>query len=103
AGEALQSRRRFGVVVQLDGDEEGATELGLRAEKAGVEELPDRPQVADVVLDRGAGQGDAVVGPEGASGPGLFRLGVLDVLRLVEDDARPGDLLEQRAVTVQQG
>ena len=36
--------------------------FGAGAEQAGVEELHDGPEVADVVLDRRAGQGDAEAG-----------------------------------------
>ena len=50
-------------LLRLDRHEEVAPELGLAAQQAGVEELHDRPQVADVVLDRRAGQRDAPVAP----------------------------------------
>ncbi len=80
-----------------------ALEVGLGAEEAGVEELHDRPQVADVVFDRGAGEGDAVVARQRACGLRLLRFGVLDVLRLVEDDAGPVYFLENVEVAVEQG
>ena len=103
AGQALEAgRRRRGPARPGSGTKKRRAEFGLRAQQAGVEELHDRPQVADVVLDRRAGQGDAVVGREGPRRLGLLGLGVLDVLGLVQDHARPVDLLEELEVAVQQ-
>ena len=70
-----------------------ARELGderrPRADEAGVGEVEDRPQVAEAVLDRRAGEREAAAGRDAAQ---LLRglVGrVLDGLRLVEDDAVP--------------
>ena len=58
----------------LNRDEEAPPEFGLCAEKAGVEEVHDRPELADVVLDRRAGQGDAVTGRSASARPALARV-----------------------------
>jgi hypothetical protein len=68
--------------------------VGLGAEKTGIEKFHDRPQIADVIFDRCAGQRDAIIAFERASGPRLLGFGVLDVLRLIENYARPVDLFE---------
>ncbi len=74
----------------------------MAAEQARVEELHDRPQVADRILHRRAGEGEAIVGSERTRGPGLLGLGVLDVLRLVEDHCGPGHAAQMLEVAVQQ-
>ena len=61
-GGLLQPCRCFVIPVGLDGIEVPALELRLGAQQAGVQELHDGPQVADVVFDRRAREGDAVVG-----------------------------------------
>jgi hypothetical protein len=63
-----------------------AAEGQLVAEEPGGEKVEDRPQLAQVVLDRRAGEAEAVRGIdllERAAGLGP---GVLDGLRLVEDE-----------------
>jgi len=55
-----------------------------------------------VVLDRRSGERHAIAALQRARGAGLFALGVLDVLRFVEHDAAPADLLEEREITMQQ-
>ena len=64
-------------------------ELPGRAEQTGIDEVEDRPQVAEPVLDRRAGQGDARAGLERLDGAGLLGRRVLDRLGLVEDDEPP--------------
>ena len=67
-------------------------ERGPRADEPGVGEVEDRPQVAEAVLDRRAGEGEPGAGRDAAQ---LLRglVGrVLDGLGLVEDDAVPGQL-----------
>ena len=59
-------------------------EPGAGAQHAGVEELEDRPQVAQVVLDRGAGEGQAVVGLQQTCRFRTLAGGVLNGLRFVE-------------------
>jgi len=56
---------------------------------------------ADVILDRRSGQRDAVAAAQSARRLRLLRLGVLDVLGLVENDAAPVHFLQRLAVAVQ--
>ena len=60
-------------------------EDGVGAEHARVEELEDRPELAQVVLDRRAAHRQAILAAEQAGGLGGLAVGVLDRLRLVED------------------
>ena len=66
------------------------------AEHAGVEELEEAPQLAQVVLDRRAAEREAMVGLEQAGGLGGLGGGVLDRLRFVEDDVVEGVSLQAR-------
>ena len=75
----------------------------MGAEEAGIEKLHERPEIADVIFHGCAGEGDAIIGRDGAGRAGLFRLGVLDVLGLVENNAGPRYFLEQLKIAVQQG
>ena len=61
------------------------------AEQAGRRPVEDRPELGQVVLDRGAGEGDPGRGRDRAQRAGRGGAGVLDVLRLVGDDQPPGD------------
>ena len=64
------------------------------ADEAGVGEVEDRPQVAEAVLDRGAGEGEPGAGVDAAQHlRGLVGV-VLDGLGLVEHEAVPVVLLE---------
>ena len=81
-----------GPVVLRLGDE--MLEDRAAAQHARVEELEDRPQIAQVVLDRRAAQGQAILGREQPAGLGDLRAGVLDRLRLVQDDVIEVDVLE---------
>ena len=96
-GERPQMGRRLLVAEPLDGDHEALPERRRRPEQARVQHLHDRPQLAEVVLDRGAGQGDPARREQRADGFGLLGLGVLHVLGLVEDDAPPRHLGQQRS------
>ena len=93
-------RRRVG--RGLNRHEEIALELRLGAEQARMKELHHRPQVADVVLDRGAGKRDAIAAFERARRARLLALGILDILRLVQNDPRPRELGQRREVAMQQ-
>ena len=70
-----------------------AAELGderrSRADETGVGEVEDRPQVADAVLDRRAGQRQPCAGGDPAQRLRGFARRVLDRLRLVEHHRRP--------------
>ena len=76
-------QRRLALARQL-GDERGPG-----ADEAGVGEVEDRPQVAEAVLDRRAGEGEADAGRDAAQLLGRLVGRVLDGLGLVEDDAGP--------------
>ena len=82
-------QRLVGVVGPLGHPLREGRELLGRAEQAGVDEIEDRPQVKEAVLDGGAGEGDPRASLELL---GRFRLlggRVLDGLRLVEHDQVP--------------
>jgi len=55
-----------------------------------------------VVFDRRAGQRDPEVGLQRACRLGLARVGIFDVLRLVEHDAGPADFTQIGVVAVEQ-
>jgi len=59
-GQPAQPRRGLGVLVAFDGQGEFVAEAALRAEQAGIEELHHRPQLQEPVLDRRAGERDAI-------------------------------------------
>ena len=99
-GGFLEASRRCSVPVALDGLEVVALELGLGTQEAGVQELHDGPEVADMVLHRRAGEGYPVIGPESLGGPGLLGRRVLDVLGLIQDGRPPGYGAEQVPVPV---
>jgi hypothetical protein len=63
-------------------------------QQSGLREGEQRPQVPEVVLDRGAGDCQAMLRLQGSRGTGGLRVRVLDGLRLIEDDAVP-ELLPQ--------
>ena len=68
---------------------------GLRgAEQTRIDEIEYRPQVAQIVFDRRAGEDDARLGLQGFDGPGLFGVGVLDRLGFVENHEAPGRLAD---------
>ena len=75
-------------------------EDGAGAEHAGVQELEERPELAEVVLDRRAAERQAVPAAEQAGGLGRLAVGVLDRLRLVEDDVVELDLARSSAMSV---
>ena len=61
-----------------------------RAEQSRGRPVEERPQLGEVVLHGGAGEGDARGGRDGAQRLGGRGVRVLDVLRLVGDDHAPG-------------
>ena len=67
AHEAHEPLGGLGVPVPLDGHGDVAAERLERAEQAGRRPVEDRPQLAEAVLDRRAGEGDR------GSGPGCAR------------------------------
>src|SRR6185369_235836 len=92
-GQVLVARRPAAVVKQV----EVAVEAEERAEDRRIEELDDRVDLVDAVLDRRAGQDEGVGAREALDGLGGLALPVLDPLCLVEDDdvrsETPHDLL----------
>ena len=89
--EALRDLR---VDARLDGCGPHPAEGLAAPEQAGDGPVEDRPELGEVVLDRGAGQGHARAGSDGAQAAGGGGAGVLDVLGLVGDDQPPGHLAE---------
>ena len=72
--------------VLADGARERRVEILPRAEEAGIEEFLQRPEVGRAVLERRARERDLHGDLQRAGGAGGARVGVLDRLRLVEDE-----------------
>ncbi len=68
---------------------DAAAEFRRGAEQAGIEEIVERPQVAEAVFDRRAAERDARSGAETLDRAGLPRAGIFDRLRFVENDEPP--------------
>ena len=81
----------LGVARNLFGD---ILENRRRAEHARIEELQQRPELAQVVLHRRAGHRQAMVGLQQPAGLRPLRVGVLDRLRFVEDGVVEAEVLE---------
>src|SRR5690606_23478689 len=64
-------------------------EATLAAEEAGEDEIDDAEELAEVVLERRAGERDREVARQRSDGVGALRGDVLHVLRLVDHDRRP--------------
>ena len=82
--DAVQRPQRGLAVARHLGDERRP-----RADEAGVGEVEDRPQVAEPVLDRRAGEREAGAGGDAAQLLRRLARRVLDRLRLVEHDPCP--------------
>ena len=67
-------------------------EMILVTEVVGLHEINDAPEVEHSVLDRGAGQGQLVVGLELLNRLSHLRAGVLDELRLIKHNGTKGEL-----------
>ena len=91
----LPQRREGAVGPRGEALREGR-ELLRGAEQAGVHEVEERPQVGEAVLDGRAGEGDPRPAGELLGRPRLAGAGVLDGLRLVEDDEVATRRLEPR-------
>src|SRR5690606_22014586 len=74
------------VAVPLDGPRVARAEVLRRAQEAGADDVKEAVELAEVVLERGAGERDACVGVDALRGPRAAGPGVLDRLRLVEDE-----------------
>jgi hypothetical protein len=79
----------------------GLLERGGEPEHAGIEEVHQAPQLAEVVLDGCAREREPVLGVEQSNGARGFGSGVLDGLGFVEDDVIEEGLLEQQGVAAQ--
>ena len=77
-------------------------ELLQSAEQAGIDRVEDRPEFAQAVLDRRAGERQLLAGAEVADGSRRLGVRVLHHLRLVEHDGRPLDRAEVFEVARQQ-
>ena len=98
-GDAFEAFRCFSVLLVLDGIRIAHLE-GLRtAEVAFVRKFHDGPEFFETVLDGGAGDGDADGRFHAADGAALGGVGVLDVLRFVDDEDFPFLLFEKLLVT----
>src|SRR5437588_369307 len=92
-------------IVRLRGQALGKTCKFLgRTEQAEIQEIEDRPKIAQTVLDGGAGEGKPHACLELLHRLGLLGRGIFDGLRFVEHDEIPGDVgdpgkAQQRAVT----
>lgn len=91
------------VAVLLDRRAVVLGELAGVAEPAGHQEMEQRPEFAEVVLQRRAGQAQAMPCRQLAGGDGGLGGGVLDVLRLVEDQQVEPPLAQLGGVAWQQG
>ena len=90
-----QPLQRAVVAVRLDRPRERPLEPLPRAEQAGVDDVHQRPQLAEAVLDRRAGHRQPSPCGQPAERARPLRVRVLDVLRLVEQQAVPGDRGEE--------
>ena len=93
-----QPLERALVAAQLDRPRERPLERLARAEQARVDDVHDRPELAEPVLDRRAGHRQLPARGQPAQRPGALGRRVLDVLRLVEQEPVPGDPRERVGV-----
>ena len=91
-----QPLERALVAVHLDRPRERAVEPLARAEQPRVDDVHDRPQLAEPVLDRRARHRDAAPRRQPPQRARALRRRVLDVLRLVEQQPVPVDARERR-------
>ena len=80
----------------------GLGEMLLVAEVAGLDEIHDAPQIEQAVLQRRAGERQAVLGLQLLHRLRDLRAGVLDELRLVENHRAERELLQLLQVAPQQ-
>ena len=83
------AQRAVGVVGPLGQALGVAGELLGVAQQARIDEVEDRPQIAEVIFDRRSGQRDPRLGLQRLRRFGLPGVRVLDRLRLVQDDEAP--------------
>ena len=85
----VEHRLTLDVAVFLDRIAVAGAEATLRPEEARREEIEQRPQFAQMILQRRAGQAQALTGFQTQRLAGGFGIGVLDGLRLVQDHGVP--------------
>ncbi len=86
----------------FDGNREPLAELTLRAEQAGVEQVHDRPQFAQMILDRRTGQCHAARRDQPAHRHAAGGQWVLDFLCFIKRHASPTDAPEVALVAMAQ-
>ena len=79
----------------LDGSDVDLPERAGRAEAAGIGPVEHAPQLIVLVLQQRSGQPDAAPAAQALERLRHFRLGVLDPVHLVDDDAVPVDAVER--------
>ena len=102
---ADQARERgapLRIAIAFDRDPELRTETLPGPEQARRDDAEEAPQLAEVVLDRRPGERDTKAGGDLARRRGALRVGVLERVRLVEDEGRERDGGELRFVAVHQ-
>ena len=90
------------LIARVDGTRVTLLELVERAEQAGADEVEDRPDLGEAILDRRAGEREAALGLEALGGARRGAERVLDVLRLVEDRVAEIELGEELLVATEQ-
>ena len=93
---------RFRIPVSFDGNTEVSFEGRLRAQIARVQELHDRPQLAQAVLDRCPGQRDTDGRTQRRRACVCLADGILDVLRFVQHQSSPIDRAEMFQIAMNQ-
>ncbi len=88
AQESMPHLRR---IACLEGVLVAFLEIAFRAQIAWQQKVEERPEVPQRVFQWGAGENEASPSLEGHGGGGILAVGVLDVLRLVEDRCREAE------------
>ena len=97
------AQRAIGIVRPVGKALDEVGELFRRSQQPRIDEIENGPEIAEAVLDGGAGQRESYMRLQPLDGPRLLGIGVLDGLRLVQDDKLPAGFrdprhAEQRAV-----
>ncbi len=100
--DGAQLRGHGALAVGHDGPFEPGLERARRPQDARVHERRERPELAEPVLDGGAGERDPHRGVQPIRGSRGGAVGVLDVLRFVEHDAPELDGRERLDVAAQE-
>ena len=95
AGEKRARGLRGAAIVLLQ-------ELAAIGQVTGMDKFHDAPKIEQAIFERRAGQRELVIGLERLRRAGDHRLGIFDVLRLVENDGAEGEFLQRGEVAAQQ-